>query len=122
MERASDASLNELGTRLAELEAAAADGDVPAFLVADRAFHLDLLALAGNRRLVRIVADLRDQTRIIGLQSLAAAETLEATAAEHRPILEALQARDVTAAQRVMTAHLERTRGAWAGRTTGSAA
>ncbi|WP_196807335.1 GntR family transcriptional regulator [Candidatus Solirubrobacter pratensis] len=115
VERASDASLNGLRTRLAELEDAAANSDVSAFLVADRAFHLELLALAGNRRLVRIVAELRDQTRIVGLQSLAAAETLEAIAAEHRPILEAIQARDVAAAQRSMTVHLEHTRGAWAG-------
>jgi DNA-binding GntR family transcriptional regulator len=114
VERASDASLAELGTRLRELEAAAARSDVPAFLVADRAFHLELLALAGNRRLVRIVAELRDQTRVIGLQSLAAAEALEATAAEHRPILEAMQERDVSAARRFMITHLEHTRGSWA--------
>lgn len=117
IERASDAGLSELETRLAELEAAAANSDVAAFLVADRAFHLELLALAGNHRLVRIVAELRDQARIVGLQSLAAAEALEATAAEHRPILEALHARDVSAAQRFMTIHLEHTRGAWAGHT-----
>jgi DNA-binding GntR family transcriptional regulator len=119
IERASDESLDALEERLAELEAAAANSDVPAFLVADRAFHLDLLALAGNRRLVRIVAELRDQARIVGLRSLAAAEALEATAPEHRPILEALQARDVPAAQRYMTLHLEHTRGAWAGHKEG---
>ena len=116
IERASDASLGELQAPLAALEEAAANCDVRAFLVADRAFHLGLLSLAGNRRLVRIVGELRDLTRIVGLQSLAAAEALEATAGEHRPILEAMQARDVAAAQRFMTIHLEHTRGAWAGR------
>jgi DNA-binding GntR family transcriptional regulator len=119
IERASDASLSELGPRLAELEAAAANGDVPAFLLADRAFHLELLGLAGSPRLVRIVAELRDQTRIVGMQSLAAAETLEATAAEHRPILEAVQARDVSAAQRLMRIHIEQIRGTWAGHAEG---
>ena len=115
IEQASDASLSELRTRLAELESAAADNDVAAFLVADRAFHLQLLALTGNRRLVRIVAGLRDQTRIVGLHSLAAADALDATAAEHRTILEALHARDVSAAQHLMTIHLQHTRGTWAG-------
>jgi DNA-binding GntR family transcriptional regulator len=115
IERASDASLDELGAHLAELEAAAAAGDVAGFLVADRAFHLALLAIAGNRRLVRIVADLRDQARSVGLQSMAAAETLAAAAAaEHRPILDAIRARDLPAAERVMRLHLEHTRGAWA--------
>jgi DNA-binding GntR family transcriptional regulator len=116
IERSSELDLRALRSPLAELEAAAADRDVRAFLVADRTFHLDLLALAGNRRLVGIVAELRDQTRIIGLQSLAAAGALAASAAEHRPILEAVQARDAAAAQRLMVLHLEHTRGAWAGR------
>jgi len=77
--------------------------------------HLELLALAGNRRLVEIIAGLRDQTRIIGLRSLADRGALQATAEEHRPILEALRARDAAGAKRLMTVHLEHTRGAWAG-------
>lgn len=114
IERASPDSLRALQKPLADLEATAARRDVPGFLVADRTFHLDLLALAGNRRLVRIVASLRDQTRITGLHSLAASGALEATAAEHRPILEAIQRGDVADAQRFMRVHLERTRGVWA--------
>src|ERR1700753_3721655 len=65
--RAEDAELDALYRPLAGLELAAEQNDVPAFLVADRAFHLELLSLAGNRRLVDIIAGLRDQTRIIGL-------------------------------------------------------
>ena len=114
---ASDEDLEALETPLKELESAAFRQDVPAFLVADRVFHLDLLTLAANRRLVRIVAELRDQTRITGMHSLAAAGALEATASEHRPILDAVRARDVAAAQKLMVHHLENTRGVWAGRT-----
>jgi DNA-binding GntR family transcriptional regulator len=121
-ERASDEELEALDQPLRGLEAAAKLGDVPAFLVADRDFHLRLLALARNHRLVEIIAGLRDQTRIVGLHSLAAAGTLEATAAEHRPILDALRARDTRAAQRLMAGHLEHTRGTWAGRAEPAAA
>jgi DNA-binding GntR family transcriptional regulator len=120
-ERASDEELETLEQSLLKLEAAAKLGDVPAFLVADRDFHLRLLSLARNDRLVEIIAGLRDQTRIVGLQSLAAAGTLEATAAEHRPILDALRARDVRAAQRLIATHLEHTRGIWAGHAEPSA-
>jgi DNA-binding GntR family transcriptional regulator len=116
IERASDEGLDQLDQQLQELEAAADRNDVPAFLVADRAFHLGLLELAGNRRLVEIVAGLRDQTRIVGLHSLAAAGTLQASAAEHRPILQAVRARDVAEAERLMATHLEHTRGVWAGK------
>jgi DNA-binding GntR family transcriptional regulator len=113
---ASDEGLNELEQPLRELEDAARDRDVPAFLVADRDFHLSLLTLSGNRRLVEIIAGLRDQTRIVGMYSLGEADALRASAAEHRPILDALRARDTAAAERLMTMHLDHTRGAWSGR------
>jgi DNA-binding GntR family transcriptional regulator len=115
-DRASDAELGALEEPLLDLESAAELGDVPAFLVADRKFHLRLLELARNDRLVEIIAELRDQTRIVGLHSLAATGALEATAAEHRPILDALRARNLAEANRRMRIHIEHTRGAWAGR------
>ncbi|WP_245606186.1 GntR family transcriptional regulator, partial [Streptomyces himastatinicus] len=46
--------------RLAEeITAAARDGDLAVFLDKDRQFHLGLLELLGNRRLVTMVAQLR---------------------------------------------------------------
>jgi DNA-binding GntR family transcriptional regulator len=102
IERASDAGLHEVEERLWALEAAAAGGDVAAFLAADRTFHLDLLSLAGNRRLVRIVAELRDQARI------ARPHTLIDTAAEHRQLLDAIRDRDVGAAQQRLTTQIRR--------------
>jgi DNA-binding GntR family transcriptional regulator len=116
IKRASDADLARLEVPLRELEAAAERLDVPAFLIADREFHLSLLTLTGNQRLVEIIAGLRDQTRIVGLQSLVAAGALQATASEHRPLLEAIAARDVAEAQRRMKVHLEHTRRDWADR------
>ena len=112
---ATEDQLAALEQPLAELEAAADNNDVPAFLLADRDFHLMLLAIAQNPRLVDIVAGLRDQTRIIGLRSLAEAGVLQKSASEHRPILEAVRAGDVAEAKHVMVVHMEHTRGAWAG-------
>jgi DNA-binding GntR family transcriptional regulator len=114
--RATEEGLDELERPLRELEDAARARDVPTFLVADRDFHLSLLGLSGNHRLVEIIAELRDQTRIVGMHSLAEADALRSSAAEHRPILDALRARDVAAAQRLMSVHLDHTRGAWSGR------
>jgi DNA-binding GntR family transcriptional regulator len=90
---------------------------VQAFLTADRAFHLGLLALGANQRLVRIVGELRDQTRILGLTALASSGALKAAGPEHAAILDAVLARDVAAAQRRMVEHLHHTRGSWAGQT-----
>jgi DNA-binding GntR family transcriptional regulator len=116
VERADAAQLKAVEPALEELEEAAREGDVAQFLVADRDFHLSLLEYTGNRRLVREVEQLRDQTRLVGISGLAAAGRLEESAAEHRPILEALQAGDGARAERLMRDHIHHTRGIWAGR------
>ena len=116
VELASDEELASVETMLADLEAAAREGDVPRFLLIDREFHLTLLSFSRNRRLVREVEQLRDQTRLVGISGLAASGKLDQTAAEHRPILEALQRRDADAAEELMHSHIHHTRGIWAGR------
>ena len=98
-----------------EIERAAADRDVIRFLETDRAFHLELLALQGNRRLVSIVANLRDQTRLYGLKMLAQQDMLGASAAEHRQLLAAIDGGDAERVSQLTRAHLEHTRHEWAG-------
>jgi DNA-binding GntR family transcriptional regulator len=115
-ERASDADLRALRDPVEQIEATAAAADVAGFLLADRAFHLGMLELTGNRRLVRLVAQLRDQTRIAGITELAREGNLAKSAAEHRDILDALEERDADKAQALMKRHLIHTRGIWAGR------
>jgi DNA-binding GntR family transcriptional regulator len=114
--RASDAQLQELEDVVARIEATAAAADVAGFLLADRQFHLGMLELTGNGRLVRLVAQLRDQTRIAGITELAREGNLAKSAAEHREILDALRARDADLAEALMRRHLIHTRGIWAGR------
>ncbi|GAA4287509.1 GntR family transcriptional regulator [Georgenia daeguensis] len=97
-----------------ESAAAAAARDVARFLSADREFHLSLLELLGNGRLVKFVANLRDQTRLYGLHNLAEEGQLESSAAEHAELLEALVAGDGERAARVMGTHLGHVRGDWA--------
>jgi DNA-binding GntR family transcriptional regulator len=115
-ELATDAQLAELESVVVEIEERAEAADVAGFLVADREFHLGLLEILGNRRLVRLVAQLRDQTRLSGISELAREGNLTASAREHRDILAALRARDTDAAEQLMRKHLVHTRGIWAGR------
>lgn len=114
--RASDPELMPLFEKVAAIERAAATPDVAGFLLADRDFHLSLLRLAGNERLVRLVGQLRAQTRLFGIKGLAESGQLMASALEHRPILEAVCRRDAAAAQALMSRHLDHTRESWAGR------
>lgn len=95
---------------------AVADDDLHRFLSLDRDFHLRLIASLGNQRLVDLLGQLRDQTRLFGIRALADAHRLEASANEHVELVEAVARGDVPEVRRVIAKHLKHTRGAWAGR------
>ncbi|MGX7678577.1 GntR family transcriptional regulator [Jatrophihabitans sp. DSM 45814] len=114
--KATDADLDSLEASVVSIERAAARNDLARFLSEDRSFHLSMLSLSGNGRLVRLVGQLRDQTRLTGLRRLADSGMLAESAAEHRVILDALRARNARRAETLVRHHLDHTRGAWAGR------
>jgi DNA-binding GntR family transcriptional regulator len=95
---------------------AAAAADLTLFLEADRELHRRLIAPLGNRRLVAVLSQLRDETRLYGLRELAQAGRLVTSAEEHQTLLDAIVAGDVDAVHAAITTHLRHTRGAWAGR------
>ncbi len=95
---------------------AAAAADVIAFLETDRRFHLELLRLAGNAEIVKVVGDLRARTRLYGLERLAQQERLAASAAEHLELLDALVAHETSRVEKIMRRHLAHVRGIWADR------
>jgi DNA-binding GntR family transcriptional regulator len=113
---ASDEQLAALEPVLAPIARSARDGDLPGFLLSDSTFHLELLRLGGNERLVALVSELRDQTRLLGLRRLDESGDLERNAMEHREILDAVRSRELERAQILMIRHLRHARGIWAGR------
>ncbi|MGW7412105.1 GntR family transcriptional regulator [Streptomyces sp. NPDC054863] len=103
--------------RLAEeITDAARKGDLATFLDKDRQFHLGLLELLGNGRLVAMVAQLRDQARMRGLRKLAAQGELTQSGEEHITLVDAIEAGEAERAVELMRGHLAHSRGAWAGR------
>ncbi len=102
--------------RVEQGKQAAVKGDLTLFLEADRDFHLRLIATFGNERLVRILEQLRDQTRLYGLRELAANDRLLASAQEHETLLDAVERGDAAAARTEIERHLRHTRGSWAGK------
>lgn len=110
------AQLQTLSEMAAAIDAAAESGDLNAFLQADRDFHLRLLELAGNQRLVDTVAKLRDQTRLVGLPNLVGSKHLTRTSNEHAELLRALKSGDAERVGRIVTQHLRHARGLWANR------
>ncbi|MGP4007248.1 GntR family transcriptional regulator [Streptomyces sp. 4N124] len=111
---ADSASLEALRPAAREIVAAAAAGDLIAYVEADTAFHLGLLTIVGNAHLVEVVGDLRKRSRLYGLTALLEAGRLKASAEEHIELLDALLARDENAVREVMTRHLGHVRGLWA--------
>ncbi|MFE0762374.1 GntR family transcriptional regulator [Streptomyces smyrnaeus] len=104
-----------------QLTDAARQGDLVSFLDLDRQFHLGLLELLGNRRLVEMVGQLRDQARMQGLQKLADHGELTQSGEEHIAIVDAVEAGDGELTAELVRRHLTHSRGIWAGRTEGTA-
>jgi DNA-binding GntR family transcriptional regulator len=99
----------------ARIAAAAASGDLEAYLDEDRRFHVGLTALAGNPMLTAVVDDLRRRTRLPGLAAMVGSAELAASAVEHDDLLDAIDAGDVARAESVMRHHIGHTTGWWAG-------
>ena len=107
--------LEKLWAIVVELEAAAEAGALDRYLTADQAFHTGLLEPLGNRRLIELVARLRDQQRLYGLPTLLHSAAFMSTAFEHRAILDAVASGDKRSAESLISKHLRHTRGVWAG-------
>ncbi|WP_326700714.1 GntR family transcriptional regulator [Streptomyces sp. NBC_01754] len=93
---------------------AAREHDILGYLEADRRFHLELLGLAGNRRLVEEVAALRKRSRLFGLNRLAETGQLTTSAEEHVQLLDLMVAGDARRAEVCMLAHMSHVRSLWA--------
>ena len=113
------ADLRRLRGLAREIVLGAEAADLARYLQADTAFHLSVLELAGNPRLLAIVADLRSQTRLTGLAGLVATAELQVSAREHLDLLDLLEAGDAEAAERLMVRHIAHVIGWWAGHPEG---
>ncbi|MFV5995127.1 GntR family transcriptional regulator [Streptomyces sp. NPDC056231] len=92
----------------------AREHDLIGYLEADRRFHLALLALSGNERLVETVGDLRKRSRLYGLTALDERGELISSAEEHLELLDHMVTGDPEAAMACMTRHLGHVRSVWA--------
>jgi DNA-binding GntR family transcriptional regulator len=104
--------LAEVARSARELVACAAKMDVQGLLSADRRFHLGLLKLVGNRRLVEVGSKLLDQQRMFRLPSdRASADELRESADRHARILDAIRSHDADTTRSLMVDHFVYARG-----------
>ncbi|WP_406404576.1 GntR family transcriptional regulator [Streptomyces sp. NBC_00879] len=97
-----------------EIVTQAREHNLIGYLDADRRFHLGLLALAGNDRLVETVGELRKRSRLYGLTRLDERGQLISSAEEHLELLDLMVAGDHAAAEACMARHLSHVRSLWA--------
>jgi DNA-binding GntR family transcriptional regulator len=78
-----------------------------AFFATNEAFHMALLQIAGNRWAVQMVTDLRKVMKLNRHHSLLKRGRLADSLAEHRALMQAIEACDAAATSRLMKAHFE---------------
>lgn len=96
------------------IEDAARRGDFITHVTIDMEFHLALLELAGNARLVEIVRSLRTSSRLYGLRTLTEGSALFDSSHEHAELLDVIEAGDADGAESVIRRHIGHVRGIWA--------
>lgn len=111
-----DETAAELRVLADQIVEAGRDGRFAEYLAADTAFHLRTLEITGNRKLVEVVRELRQQTRLVGLVHLAETDALMATSLEHGELVDLLVAGDGAGAEALMRRHIRHVGGVWSGR------
>ena len=104
-ERADDAQRAQLAQLHARLEKQVRQRD--AFFATNEQFHMALLQIAGNRWARQIVDDLRKVMKLNRHHSLFKRGRLADSLAEHRALMQAIEARDAARARELMRAHFE---------------
>jgi DNA-binding GntR family transcriptional regulator len=101
-----DGRVEQLGAELEAMRRAADAGDLHGQVEADVRFHRLIVEAAGNRTLLEVWASLRVEARTV-ITVLATGIDRHELAEMHRPILDALAARDPAEAGRVVRDHVE---------------
>jgi DNA-binding GntR family transcriptional regulator len=105
--RLSDRDKAELHLMSEDMERAADAGDSDHFFEVNRRFHSRLVHASGNRKLEEVHGQLVAQMTRLLKQSVALRGGMAQSAAEHRAILEAVDAGDPDLAARLLETHIE---------------
>ena len=102
-ERRDDADLKEM-RRLVQIMSSTTDANE--FIAADLEFHFEMAQAAGNESLIQIMTSIRTLLQVWISRVVRSISALEATAAEHVAVLDAIEARDPAAAREAMERHM----------------
>lgn len=100
-----DADLATLARAIEEMEAALGAGDLEAWAEADDRFHVELVRLGRNSRVISLVAMMADQVRRARRLTLFMRPPPVRSNEDHRRVLEAIRDGDAVAARATHRAH-----------------
>lgn len=101
-----DAVVQQLHRQLTRMRDAAASGDEVGFGAADELLHAVILECSGSARLVTLIAELRDTTRLIGANTAGRSRSHLEVLEEHKPFVDAIADGDAARAAMSMRRHL----------------
>jgi DNA-binding GntR family transcriptional regulator len=104
--RLTDADLDEIREAFERMTDAQRAGDLRAFIEADHVFHHRLYQASHRESLIRNISELVDRTRRYAPYTYRAWLPLDNALAAHRPILEAMEARDAALVERLTCDHM----------------
>lgn len=81
-------------------------GELASFIETDREFHLGLIGLHGNSRLVGMVRELRSQTRMVNLSKMTDSPELAQSAREHHEMLDLIESGEGERLEELTVSHL----------------
>lgn len=104
--RVKDADLAEIRELFGRMIAATEAGCLKDFIAADHDFHMRLYAASGREQLVRHISDLVDRSRRYAPYAYRAWQPLDSALAAHRPLFEAILARDPSLVELLTREHM----------------
>lgn len=105
-ERRDDASLARLRTLISEMRSSGKDHGK--YVAADINFHLEIATASGSPVLAGVLGNVRSLLQVWAERVITAAGETKTSLAMHTPILDAIEAQDVSAAHTAMRAHMDR--------------
>jgi DNA-binding GntR family transcriptional regulator len=106
VEKLADDDVVALREAFDQLAEAQGSRDLRAFIDADHVFHSRLYEASGRESLIRNISDLVDRSRRYAPYAYRSWQPLDAALAAHRPILDAIVARDMLLVERLTTDHM----------------
>lgn len=109
-ENMTEDSMSKLWVAAKEFERTTAEGNLVKMAEADVAFHEIIYQASGNRRLIQVLNNLREQIYRYRVEYLKEEETRNLLVREHEEMTRALRDRDVKRAQEIVYEHIENQR------------